>query len=74
MLYIYCDACGAGCYSNVTSCPGCGARARRAYTRNQTRRGSLRAVPLRVGEDVELDVREALYGRRSGSVERCKGG
>jgi hypothetical protein len=74
MPYIYCDACAAGYYSNVTSCPSCGAWARRACTRNQMRRGSLRAVRLRVGEDVELDVREALYGRRSVSVERCSDG
>ncbi len=74
MPYIYCEQCGAGCYSNVTSCPSCGMRARRAYTRHQVRRGRSRVIPVRVGEDVELDVREALYGPRSGSVERCKGG
>jgi hypothetical protein len=73
MPYIYCDACGAGYYSNVTSCPSYGAQVRRAHTRNRMRRSSLRAAPVRVGEDVENDVREALYGRRPGSVESCSG-
>jgi hypothetical protein len=70
MPYIYCEACVACCYSNVRSCPRCGARTRRAYTRIPTRKGRRRAAPMRVYEDVETEVREALYGRRSRSVER----
>jgi hypothetical protein len=75
MPYIYCEACGAGCYSNVRSCPRCGARVGRAYTRSQTHPGRPRAGSTRIREDVEIEreVREALYGRRLGGVERHPG-
>lgn len=33
MPYIHCEMCGTACYSNVLSCPTCGARARLARTR-----------------------------------------
>jgi len=71
MPYIYCQACGAGCYSNVTSCPGCGAPAKRAHAHHEMRHRRPRAESLRVCEDVEIEVRDALYGWRSGSVERA---
>jgi hypothetical protein len=74
MPYIYCEACGVGLYSNVTSCPSCGAPARRAYARNQARRARTRAGSAHVREDVEIEVRDMLYGRPSSSVERVPGG
>ena len=67
MAYVHCHACGASFHSNVRSCPDCGATAKRVYSRN--RRFS-RAPSRVVREDVELEVRDALYGRRSGAVER----
>ena len=70
MAYVHCDACGAGFHSNVRSCPDCGAPAKRVYER----RGRFsRASSRMVCEDVELEVRDALYGRRSGAVERLSG-
>ena len=66
MSYLYCQACGAGFHSNVSSCPDYGAAGRRVRKR---RRGFLRGSPGLVREDVELEVRDALYPRRSGSVE-----
>jgi hypothetical protein len=59
---------------NATRCPSCGAPTRRAYARNQARRGRPRAGAERVREDVEIEVRDALYGRHSSSVERHPSG
>lgn len=74
MAYIYCDACGVGFHSNVYSCPECGRPVRRAFEsdgrahhRRAWRRGSHSAL---VQEDVESEVREAIYGWHSGTVER----
>jgi hypothetical protein len=67
MPYVYPDTCGAGFHSNVHSCPNCGARAKRVHERHSRRSGPS-GRPGR--EDVELEVRDALYGRRSGTVER----
>ncbi len=67
MAYVHCDACGAGFHGNVRSCPECGAPAKRSHGR---RRMFARASSQIVREDVELEVRAALYGRRSGAVER----
>jgi hypothetical protein len=72
MPYIYCEACDAGCYTNVRSCPRCGAGVGRGHVRGQARRSRARAG-VRVRDDVEIEVREALYGRRMGSVERVLG-
>ncbi|HYB30980.1 MAG TPA: hypothetical protein VEF89_30590 [Solirubrobacteraceae bacterium] len=70
MPYIFCDACGAGVHGNVLSCPECGAPARRVTMR---RYRSFDRHDWAPREDVELEVREALYGRRSGAVERLSG-
>lgn len=72
MPYIYCETCGAGYYNNVLSCPACGARVRSTRTHplavaHRHRRRS--NPPL---EDVEDEVRQALYGWHSGCVERCR--
>ncbi len=67
MSYLYCKACGAGFHSNVRSCPDCGAPARRIHER----RSRLSRTPRRaMREDVELEVRSALYGSRAGAVHR----
>jgi hypothetical protein len=70
MPYIYCETCGAGHYNNVLSCPACGARVRATRVRGLavTRRTRRRPRPLL--ENVEDEVREALYGWHSGCVER----
>jgi|HubBroStandDraft_6_1064221.scaffolds.fasta_scaffold127193_2 hypothetical protein len=65
MPYIFCESCGAGSYSNVTSCSCCGRPARLA----RPRRIIPRAIELdrssRGGEQVEVRVREMLYGHPS---------
>jgi hypothetical protein len=75
MAYIYCDICGIGFHSNVHSCPECGRMASRAYDadhrRRRVRRGRRRSPSPR--EEVESEVRESIYGWRSGTVERCDG-
>lgn len=66
MPYIHCERCGTSCYSNVLSCPKCRAAVDRAYTHAITDSG------LRFSsgdEDVEHEVRDALYGWHSGCVE-----
>ncbi len=75
MAYIYCDACGIGFHSNVRSCPECGRPASRAFESDGTNhrhhhllRTDTHKEPPR--EDVESEVREAIYGWRSGTVER----
>ncbi|HTV21027.1 MAG TPA: hypothetical protein VMG12_20220 [Polyangiaceae bacterium] len=74
MAYIYCDACGIGFHSNVHSCPECGRPASRAFESNgnthhhRPRRAHPHQEPPR--EDVESEVREAIYGWHSGTVER----
>jgi hypothetical protein len=73
MAYIYCDSCGIGFHSNVHSCPECGRTASRAYEPHGDRqhhgwRWHTRSALPR--EDVESEVRETIYGWRSGAVER----
>ena len=75
MAYIYCDTCGIGFHSNVHSCPEC----RKAITpghdvglvaHGRRRHAHAGVAPLR--EDVENEVRESIYGWRSGTVELCE--
>jgi hypothetical protein len=73
MPYIFCESCGAGSYSNVTSCSCCGRPARLARPRRLIPR-----VPEIEGsshgrEEIEFRVREALYGRRSPTVRLRQG-
>lgn len=75
MAYIYCDPCGIGFHSNVRTCPECGRPASRAFhsnghTQPQNHLWRTRTVPLR--EDVESEVREAIYGWHSGTVTRSE--
>ena len=69
MAYIFCDACGIGFHSNVYTCPECGRPASRGFSHNGRARHAHRAHPELVREDVENEVREAIYGWRSGTVE-----
>ncbi len=65
MPYIHCERCGTSCYSNVLSCPKCRAPVDRVYAQ-ATLSGKL---PSSTGdEDVEHEVRDALYGWHSGCV------
>ncbi len=66
MPYIQCERCGTSCYSNVLSCPKCRATVDRAYT-HATAGNEPRASAG--DEDVEREVRDALYGWHSGCVE-----
>ena len=54
----------------MRSCPDCGAPVKRVREGggSPSREASR---PMR--EDVEVEVREALYGRRSGAVEKLSG-
>lgn len=70
MPYIHCDRCGTSCYSNVLSCPKCMAPVGRAYA-SASAAGEPR--PPTDAEDVEAEVRNALYGWHSGCVERRDG-
>jgi hypothetical protein len=75
VTYIYCDICGIGFHSNVCSCPQCGLVARRVHQADgdghaRRRVGWRRARPMPLSEDVESEVREAIYGWRSGTVQR----
>ena len=66
MPYIHCERCGTSCYSNVLSCPKCKAPVDRAYAQ------AALSSDLRFSagdEDVEHEVRNALYGWHSGCVE-----
>ena len=69
MSYIYCDACGIGFHSNVHSCPECGRPASRTYDLDISAPRRARSATVR--EDVENEVRQAIYGWRSGTVELC---
>lgn len=74
MAYIYCDFCGIGFHSNVRSCPECGRSARRSYDADPRHQARIRRSHGRsLREDVEREVRESIYGWRSGTVERCVG-
>ena len=69
MPYIFCESCGEGAYSNVTSCPHCGRVARLA----RPRRLVWLIPPIdrssHGAEEVESEVRETLYGWRSQTVQ-----
>ena len=79
MSYIYCDACGIGFHSNVHSCPECGRPARHIYDadpevhRHHHHHLHSHAPKDAPREEVESEVREAIYGWHSGTVERCAG-
>lgn len=66
MPYIHCERCGASCYSNVLSCPKCKVAVDRAYTHPAPSSDPRFSVG---DEDVEHEVRDALYGWHSGCVE-----
>jgi hypothetical protein len=72
VAYIFCDSCGIGFHSNVYSCPECGRHASRTFAPDGRARRRSHREPLR--EDVESEVREAIYGWRSGTVELCGDG
>lgn len=75
MAYVYCPDCGVGSHTNVRSCPQCGRRLRPARDRH----GAVRRTWHRAGgapaprEDIEAEVRDAIYGWRSGGVARRPG-
>ncbi len=73
MAYIYCDSCGIGFHSNVHTCPECGRAASRSFKAGGHARRPAWGRPSRpvlLREDVESEVREAIYGWHSGTVER----
>jgi len=67
MAYVCCDVCGARFRRNFCSCPDCAAPVKRVHERRSRFSGTSSHM---VREDVELEVRDALYGRRSGAVQR----
>jgi hypothetical protein len=69
MPYIQCEQCGTSCYSNVLSCPKCRATVYRAYTHATASNEPHSSVGQ---EDVEHEVRDALYGWHSGCVATCQ--
>ncbi len=66
MAYIHCERCGTSCYSNVLSCPRCKAPVARAYTQPFAVE---RQCSSAGDEEVESEVRNALYSWRSGCVQ-----
>lgn len=68
MPYIFCESCGEGSYSNVTSCSCCGKRARLARPRRLVPRSPEFEGSSHGREKVEVEVRELLYGRSSRAV------
>lgn len=67
MPYIHCERCGTSCYSNVLSCPRCRLPVQRVHAHavfDDEAGFSAR------DEEVETEVRDALYGWHSGCVER----
>jgi hypothetical protein len=72
MAYIFCSHCRVGFHSNVHTCPQCGRVAGRTYGpnghghRRPWWRPMRRALP---SDDSESQVRDAIYGWRSGTVE-----
>lgn len=69
MAYIFCDSCGIGFHSNVYTCPQCGRPASRTFAPNGRAKHHTRSRSKPLREDVESEVREAIYGWRSGTVE-----
>lgn len=74
MPYIFCESCGAGSYSNVISCPRCGQVARIARQRRLLAHASSVDRSSHAAEEVEVEVRETLYGWRSQAVRLRPGG
>jgi hypothetical protein len=75
MPYIFCDSCIVGCYSNFPVCPRCGGKARRVARRFRRRDAPASAAPgAEPREDVEVEVRAALYGDRGPNVIRGREG
>lgn len=74
MPFIYCERCGSGCYSNVLSCPICGAPVGRVHTRRDDRHSPSQRRAAIDDEAAESEVRETLYGWHSGCVERVGSG
>lgn len=68
MPYIFCESCGEGSYSNVTSCACCGKPARLARPRRLIARSPEPEASSHGREEIEVEVRELLYGRRSRAV------
>jgi hypothetical protein len=68
MPYIFCESCGEGSYSNVTSCSCCGRRARLARPRRLIVRLPDLDRSSHHREEVEVEVREMLYGHHSPAV------
>lgn len=68
MPYIFCESCGEGSYSNVTTCPCCGKAARLARPRRLIPRTLEPEASSHGREEIEVEVRELLYGRRSQAV------
>lgn len=73
MPYIFCESCGEGSYSNVTSCSCCGRPARLARPRRLIPRKSELESSSHGREEVEVEVREMLYGRRSRAIRLPQG-
>jgi hypothetical protein len=67
---IYWDDGHESVLTPAAGCLHCGAPATRVHRR---RSGLLRESSRTLREDVEPEVREALYGGRSGAVERLSG-
>jgi hypothetical protein len=68
MPYIFCEYCGEGSYSNVTTCSCCGRSARPARPRRLVARSPQLDASSHGREEVEVEVREMLYGRHSRAV------
>jgi len=72
MPFIFCARCGSGCYSNVHSCPTCRTSLRPEQRRRVLLRERLSTGAARADEEVEAEVRDALYGWHSGCIELCR--
>jgi hypothetical protein len=68
MPYIFCESCGEGSYSNVISCSCCGRPARLARPRRLVPSSPAFESSSHGREEVEVEVRELLYGHRSPTV------
>jgi hypothetical protein len=65
---IRCGACGTRCPEGLPSCPNCGMPIRRESTYRAARRAWRRSHSGFVADDVEDEVRDKLYGGRTGCV------
>ncbi len=69
---VRCEACGARCEAGAPVCPTCGAPIRHEHAHRVARRQP-RTFSRPVRDDCEDEVRETLYGWRSGGVELRRG-